>query len=131
MLTVAGLLINKPDRDLTTQEYTLMEYNFSLFFGLAVQMYESTLVSDNTPFDQFREGNTNALTAQQQQGLNIFLNSGCIGCHAGAEFTTASVSNVQKNGRLTRSPAPGNPIEDTGFFNIGVTPAPWKTRRGR
>jgi len=116
-------VLNKPDRDLTTEEYTLMEYNFSLFFGLAVQMYESTLVSDNTPFDQFREGNTNALTAQQQQGLNIFLNSGCIFCHPGAEFTAASVSNVQKNGRLTRSPAPGNPIEDTGFFNIGVTPA--------
>ena len=113
---------NKPDGDLTTQEYTLMEYNFSLFFGLAVQMYESTLVSDNTPFDQFREGNTSALTAQQQQGLNIFLNSGCIFCHPGAEFTAASVSNVQKNGRLTRSPAPGNPIEDTGFFNIGVRP---------
>ncbi|MDP8965831.1 MAG: cytochrome C peroxidase [Cyanobacteriota bacterium] len=116
-------VLNKPDRDLTTEEYTLMEYNFSLFFGLAVQMYESTLVSDNTPFDQFREGNTNALTAQQQQGLNIFLNSGCIFCHTGPEFTAASVSNVQKNGRLTRSPAPGNPIQDTGFFNIGVTPA--------
>ncbi len=113
---------NKPDGDLTTDEYTLMEYNFSLFFGLAVQMYESTLVSDNTPFDQFREGNTNALTAQQQQGLNIFMNSGCISCHGGAEFTAASVSNVQKNGRLTRSPAPGNPIEDTGFFKIGVSP---------
>jgi cytochrome c peroxidase len=112
----------KPDRDPTTQEYTLMEYNFPLFFGLAVQMYEATLVSDNTPFDQFREGNTNALTAQQQQGLQVFLNSGCIFCHSGPEFTAASVSNVQTRARLTRSPAPGNPIEDTGFFNIGVTP---------
>ena len=30
-----------------------MEYNFSLFFGLAVQAYEATLVSDQTPFDRF------------------------------------------------------------------------------
>ena len=30
-----------------------MEYNFSLFFGLAVQAYEATLVSDDTPFDRF------------------------------------------------------------------------------
>jgi hypothetical protein len=110
---------NKPDRDLTTQEYTLKEYNFSLFFGLALQAYASTLVSDNTPFDQFREGNTNALTAQQQEGLNLFLNKGCIGCHAGAEFTTASVSNV-KNARIAR-PVPSGSFQDTGFFNIGVT----------
>ncbi|MBW4446035.1 MAG: cytochrome C peroxidase [Spirirestis rafaelensis WJT71-NPBG6] len=117
-------IVKKPDKSLATNEYTLMEYNFPLFFGLSVQMYEATLVSDNTPFDQFQEQkpNTSALTAQQQQGLNLFLNNGCIFCHAGAEFTAASVSNVQKNGRLTRSPAPGNPIEDTGFFKIGVTP---------
>jgi len=112
---------NKPDRDLTTQEYTLKEYNFSLFFGLALQTYASTLVSDNTPFDQFREGNTNALTAQQQQGLNLFLNSGCIVCHAGAEFTTASVSNVQKNGRIAPTPFVPGSFQDTGFFNVGVT----------
>jgi hypothetical protein len=34
-----------------TQDYTQMEYNFSLFWGVAIQMYESTLVADQTPFD--------------------------------------------------------------------------------
>ena len=111
-----------PDLSSTTEEYTQLEYNFSLFFGLAVQMYESTLVSDNAAIDQYLDGNSNALTAQQQQGLTLFQNKFCIACHAGAEFTAASVRNVQNNGRLTRSPAPGNPIEDTGFFKIGVTP---------
>ena len=32
-----------------------MEYNFSLFWGVAVQMYESTLVADQTPFDKYLE----------------------------------------------------------------------------
>jgi cytochrome c peroxidase len=105
---------------LESQQFTLMDYNFPLFFGLAIQMYESTLVSDDTPFDRFAAGTKGALTDQQQQGLNIFLNNGCIACHSGAEFTAASVANVQKNGRLTRSPAPGNPIQDRGFFGIGV-----------
>ncbi|MEW6493025.1 MAG: cytochrome c peroxidase [Cyanobacteriota bacterium] len=121
-------IANKPDRNLTTQEYTLMEYNFPLIFGLAVQMYESTLVSDNAPYDQYKEGKIN-LTAQQKQGLNLFINppppfgngAGCIFCHGGPEFTAASVSNVQTNGRLTRIPGT-NIIEDTGFFKIGVTP---------
>ncbi len=109
-----------PD-NLPDQQFTLLDYNFSLFMGLAIQMYESTLVSDHTPYDQYQEGNSNALTAQQQQGLNVFLNSSCIGCHAGAEFTAASVTNVQKKGRISR--APSGAFEDTGFFNIGISPA--------
>jgi cytochrome c peroxidase len=39
-----------------TDEYTMMEFNFSLFWGVAVQMYESTLVADQTPFDKYMEG---------------------------------------------------------------------------
>ncbi len=38
-------------------EYTLIQYNFTLFFGLAIQMYEATLVSDDTPWDRFRREN--------------------------------------------------------------------------
>jgi cytochrome c peroxidase len=38
-----------------TIDYSLMEYNFSLFWGVAVQMYESTLVADQTPFDKYLE----------------------------------------------------------------------------
>lgn len=111
------------NRPLSTIEYTLMEYNFSLFFGLAVQAYESTLISEQTPFDQFLAGNTSALTAQQQTGWNIFQNRGlCIGCHAGSELTSASVSSVASRGRIVRAPVPGNPAEDTGFFRIGVRP---------
>jgi cytochrome c peroxidase len=114
--------LRKPKRRLSTIEYTQMEYNFSLFFGLAVQAYESTLVSAETPFDQFLAGNTSALTAQQQQGWTIFQNNACIGCHAGSELTAASVSSVAQRGRIARAPIPGNPAEDTGFFRIGVRP---------
>ena len=42
------------DPDDADREYTLIQYNFALFFGLAVQMYEATLVSDDTPWDRFR-----------------------------------------------------------------------------
>lgn len=38
-----------------TDEYTLMEFNFSLFWGVAIQMYESTLVADQTPLDKYLE----------------------------------------------------------------------------
>ncbi|BAZ22064.1 hypothetical protein NIES4073_29450 [Kalymmatonema gypsitolerans NIES-4073] len=117
--------LRKPKSRLSTIEYTQMEYNFSLFFGLAVQAYESTLVSADTPFDQFLSGNTSALTAQQQQGWTIFQNKGlCIGCHAGSELTAASVSTVTQRGRISRAPVQaGGRAEDTGFFSIGVRPS--------
>ena len=38
-----------------TQPYSEMEYNFSLFWSVAIQAYESTLVADQTPFDKFME----------------------------------------------------------------------------
>src|SRR3989449_6617433 len=75
---------------LTTSQFTVMEQNFSLFFGLAIQLYESTLVSDDSPFDRFMDG-TGTLTAQEQAGLNIFTAGGsaCAECHASATFTAA------------------------------------------
>ncbi|MEH2248738.1 cytochrome-c peroxidase [Nostoc sp.] len=115
--------VNRADNSSQTKEYTLLEYNFSLFFGLAVQLYESTLIANDTPFDRFLEGKTTALTKQQQLGKQIFEGKGlCIGCHIGSELTAASVSNVAKNGRIKRAPFPPNSPEDNGFFNIGVRP---------
>jgi cytochrome c peroxidase len=116
--------VKKPDRSLETNEYTLTEYNFSLFFGLAIQLYESTLIANDTPFDRFLEGNTTALTPEQQQGKQLFEGKAlCIACHVGSELTAASVSSVAKDGRIKRAPFGPRSPEDTGFFNIGVRPA--------
>lgn len=35
------------------KSYTMMQANFSLFWGLSIMLYESTLVSDDTPIDQY------------------------------------------------------------------------------
>ncbi len=104
--------------------YSQMEANFSLFFGLSVQLYESLLVSDQTPYDSYAEGNSGALTATQKQGLDIFLNKGkCVACHKNAEFTGATVQNAQ-NARLERMLMGDgqNAVYDNGFYNIGVRP---------
>src|SRR5262249_24859204 len=45
---------NDRNHDRTSREMSVMAYNFSLFFGLSIMMYESTLVSDQSPWDQFR-----------------------------------------------------------------------------
>jgi hypothetical protein len=43
-----------------TNQFTQMEANFSLFFGLSVQAYESLTIPDHTPADQFFDANPNA-----------------------------------------------------------------------
>src|SRR5262249_27867835 len=80
--------VRRPSRALRENEYTLLEYNFALFFGLSVQLYEMTLISDDAPVDQFFEGHANALTDQELRGMAVFTGgSACAGCHSGAEFT--------------------------------------------
>ncbi|HEY2234861.1 MAG TPA: cytochrome c peroxidase [Candidatus Angelobacter sp.] len=105
-----------------TDEYSQMEYNFSMFWGVAIQMYESTLVSDSSRFDQFMEGNRSALTSLEQLGLNRFEGKGgCTNCHNGAEFTDATISNVTSKGSVVEQ-LPGGRWHDVGFHNIGVRP---------
>jgi cytochrome c peroxidase len=110
----------------TDDGYTQMEANFSLFWGLAIQMYESTLVSDDTPFDRYRKGDEEALSESAKHGLKIFLNQGkCINCHGGPEFAGATVSQlrgvISDDGPIEFMPmAKGNAFYDGGFYNIGV-----------
>jgi cytochrome c peroxidase len=106
-----------------TNEYSQMEYNFSMFWGVAIQMYESTLVSDNSRFDQYMEGNRGALTSLEVMGLDRFQGKGhCTSCHNGAEFTDASVSNIAAHGGAVVEQQPGGRWHDIGFHNIGVRP---------
>ena len=106
-----------------TDEYSQMEYNFSMFWGVAIQMYESTLVSDNSRFDQFMEGNRFALSSLEQLGLNRFQGKGgCTNCHNGPELTDATVSNVLRHSGSVVEQLPGGRWHDIGFHNIGVRP---------
>ena len=125
--------VNAPalGQSLPTDQYTLMEANFSMFWGLAIALYESTLISDDAPYDQFAEGRSNALTPQQQFGLKLFVNSStgnCAACHAGSEFTGATFSArldpTTKDGMIERMIMGDKRVAvyDGGFYNIGVRP---------
>jgi cytochrome c peroxidase len=51
---------NGPANPNNTSQFTQMEANFSLFFGLAVQAYETLTIPDDTPADRFFDANPNA-----------------------------------------------------------------------
>jgi len=128
----SGQAVTLPDG-----QYSQMEANFSLFWGLAIQLYEATLVSDNTPFDRWLGGDPTALTAQQQLGFSIFQNAGCTVCHAGSELTTASVGNAAfvRNAQhnLIEQMTVGAgflAIYDDGFNNLALRPSTEDLARG-
>jgi cytochrome c peroxidase len=131
------------DSNPQTRELTVMHYNFALFFGLAVMMYESTLVSNDAPWDRFRRqhsaptdpalnpwSNTDPdhISRAALFGAMLFndrtrgpTNVRCSNCHEGAELTDASVHRIES--------APNGPVRnrdgnliDKGFNNVGVRP---------
>ena len=113
----------RSDDDSEANVFTVMQYNFALFFGLAIQMYEATLVADDSPYDRFMDGDASAISPQAQFGVDLFRSQArgrCINCHEGAELTGASVRRVRQSPTRIRE---GQSM-DRGFNNISVN---WTT----
>jgi len=83
----------------------------------AIAAYERTLITPNSPYDQYAIGDKDALSAQAIRGTRTFESTGCLSCHsgpampAGAEFfvkfpTFAGNGDLDKFGLLA----------DTGRF---------------
>lgn len=97
------------------QPYSQAEANFSLFFGLALQIYQSSLVSDDSPFDRSARDTTGLpteLTPAQLRGLQVFRRAHCALCHIGPNFTSAA---VETNAALVKSQPWG--FSGPGFKN--------------
>lgn len=50
----------------------------------AITAFERSLVTVNSPFDQWLQGKQDALTQQQVKGYRLFKSYGCVSCHQGA-----------------------------------------------
>lgn len=51
----------------------------------AIEAFESTLITPNSRFDQFLAGD-DVLDDLEIKGLSLFINKGCVACHAGVNF---------------------------------------------
>lgn len=49
----------------------------------AIEAFESTLLTPDSPFDKYLGGDGTALTDSQKQGLELFMSKGCASCHNG------------------------------------------------
>ena len=57
-------------------------------FAKAVAAFERSIISVNSPYDQYIAGNNNALTDKQKEGLLLFFGkANCVLCHKGPNFS--------------------------------------------
>ena len=119
-----------PEKVRGPNDFTQMEYNFSLFFGLAVQLYQATLVADDTPWDKFADGDDGALTDNQKKGLALFGTSpaspglGCVLCHTLPWTTEHTIGNLQVDSKgVPHNLLVTLPDGNGGLFDTSLSPA--------
>jgi cytochrome c peroxidase len=66
----------------------------------AIEVFEATLLTPNSPFDRFLSGDKDALSPEATLGLQAFMEKGCVDCHSGVN------------------------IGGTDYFNFGVQAVP-------
>ena len=109
-------------------EFAQMEINFPLFWGISVMLYESTLVSDQTRFDEWLAGDLEALSPEEENGLDAFYSGGtkCSRCHSGPLLSSATWGELNLDNGVGAGPVIDidtngtDGIGDKGFFNIGI-----------
>jgi len=53
----------------------------------AIAAYERTLITPNSPYDRYTNGDKSAMTEQQVRGMNTFAQTGCLACHSGPNLS--------------------------------------------
>jgi cytochrome c peroxidase len=79
----------------------------------ALASFVRSLVSSDSPFDQFLAGDSSAISAAAVRGSELFYSDrlGCSHCHVGFAFTTAVHSRETTSQRTT-------PFHNIGLYNV-------------
>ena len=63
--------------------------------GKAIACFERTIVSRESPFDHWVNGNENAISASAKRGFNLFVGKAdCVACHQPPNFTDDGFHNI-------------------------------------
>ena len=89
----------------------------------AIATYERTLITPNSPFDQYQRGDKQAMSKAAQRGMELVQDVGCTSCHNGPNFS-GPLSLPQGQAFLQKFPTYSNNeyvkkyhlMEDKGHF---------------
>jgi cytochrome c peroxidase len=130
-------IIDLQERLQKSEEYNKMSqkaYNRNIdYFSIvrAIATFERSLISGNSAFDKYSNGNKKALSISEQKGLALFFSSktNCSSCHTGINFTNY---NFESNGlydvypdngreRFTRKSTDAGNFKIASLRNVGIT----------
>ncbi|MEJ2216056.1 MAG: cytochrome-c peroxidase [Gemmatimonadota bacterium] len=81
----------------------------------AIEVYEATLITPDSRFDQYLKGDLSALSAQEKQGLRLFVSRGCTACHNGVNVGGRSYFPF---GVVNKPDAEILPRDDLGRYKV-------------
>lgn len=110
--------------------------NVKITFDLiadAISVFEKTLITPSR-YDDFLRGNVKALSKAEQEGLNIFIDKGCIACHTDInlggtlqplgivkEYKFANIGGFKGNkDGMVKTPTLRNIMETMPYFHNGA-----------
>jgi cytochrome c peroxidase len=88
--------------------------------ALAIEAFEATLLTPDSPFDLFLKGTPDALSEGEKEGLNLFIAKGCTACHNGVNM---GGDGYFPFGLVAAPDAEVRPEEDKGRFAVTNTAA--------
>ncbi len=86
-------------------------------FAKAIEAYEATLITP-APFDAYLNGNDDALTVEEKEGLALFMDKGCSSCHNGVNL---GGNGYYPFGLIEKPGADVLPEDDKGRFAVTET----------
>ncbi len=86
----------------------------------AIEAFEATLLTPNSQFDQYLKGDQNALNSKEKEGLRLFIDRGCAGCHNGVNL---GGNGYFPFGLVQKPGAEILPPKDKGRFMVTKTPS--------
>ena len=81
----------------------------------AIEVFEATLLTPNSPFDRYLEGDASALSGEEKEGLRAFMDKGCAVCHNGMNV---GGNMYQPFGVVEKPGADFLPPNDKGRFEV-------------
>lgn len=123
IVDIAEALVNIPEYvTMSEKAYGRLPDPFVITRALAT--FERTLLSGNSRYDQYQNGDGSALTASEIRGMNLFFSTktNCATCHGGFNFT---VYGFENNGLYTQYTDIGRMrfTEDTADNALFKTPS--------
>jgi len=127
-------VIDRLKQDTQYNLYAMKAYkrSFDAFvLTRAIAAFERTMISGNSRYDQFSNGNSNALNDSEKRGKDLFFSTQtkCSECHTGFDFTDYSFKNIglyetyadSGRERITLIPSDKGKFKTPSLRNIEVT----------